>query len=138
VTAALLPALSDSDARVRVVAAGSLQKVSPAAAVKAGVIPVLIRILEDEDDQIAYRAVEILGHYAEEPEMTVPALLAALHHESSLIRSHAAMALGSFPAHSAEIVPILQADHDSEEAKIPRWASGRALRKLGPAPTEVP
>lgn len=138
VAAALIPALRDPDARVRVVAAGSLQKVSPDEAVKAGVIPVLIRILEEEDDQIGYRAVEFLGLYAQETELTMPALLAALDHESGLIRSYAAIALGNFPAFASDIVPILRADHDSDEPKISRWASGRTLRKLDPGIGEAP
>ena len=54
----LINALHDPHNDVRLVAAKSLNWVAPDAAVAAGVVPMLVEIPKDPNDQIAYRAAE--------------------------------------------------------------------------------
>jgi hypothetical protein len=62
-------------------------------AIKAGVIPVLIEILKNPDDQIAWQVPGILGDMGPKAASAVPALIASSHGSSRLVADAATRAL---------------------------------------------
>jgi hypothetical protein len=132
VVPALTNALNDSMPNVRIVAAESLQRVAPGAAASEEVVRVVIDILRNPDDQIAYRAAELLAKMADQPALAVPALIEGVQGTNRLVASSAAGALGNFPAHAAVIVPILIQAYQDTNSIVSRRASGGALKKIAP------
>jgi hypothetical protein len=84
-----------------------LPSAPPDAAVDAGVVSVLIAILKDPNDQIAYRAAELLGDFGREPDLAVPALVAGVQGTNVLVASTAARSLGRFGKQASAAVPAL-------------------------------
>src|SRR2546427_10204145 len=76
--------------------------------VKAGVVPIVIGVLKDPDDQIAYRAAELLGEMRVEPALAVPALIEALENNNTLIAATAAQALAKFKESADTFIPALE------------------------------
>ena len=106
----LVTALSDPVPTVRLVAAGALNHVDPEASRKARAVSVVIPILRDPDDQVAYRAAELLGHMKNEAELAVPALIQALENTNTLVACTAVWAFQSgkqFDQYRQVIVPAL-------------------------------
>ncbi|MDB6068727.1 MAG: hypothetical protein JWR26_4935 [Pedosphaera sp.] len=128
----LTKALSDPMPAVRLLAAKSLNKVAPDKIVDSGVIPILITILKNPDDQIAYRAAELLGEFKKEPSLAVPALIESVQGTNRLVATDAASALGNFPDQADAIVPVLLQVYQSTNKLVSRWASGASLKKLDP------
>jgi len=128
----LVRAMSEPDARIRILIAKALAHVDPQAAVKAGVVTVAIQILGDQDDQIAYQAAELLGDMAAEPALSVPALLEAAQGTNSLVATHALRALGGFPDQAGAIVPVLLKAAESPHRSI-RSTALSALKRIDPA-----
>jgi len=132
VVPALANALSDPVPQVRMVAAESLHGVAPDAIARKGVVPVVIGILRDPDDQIASRAARLLGEMAENPDLTVPALVESVQGTNRLVASSAASALGRFPEYSDLIVPVLLQAFQDTNSPVSRRASGGALKQISP------
>jgi RNA polymerase sigma factor (sigma-70 family) len=89
----LVAALRDPEVRVRLRAADALVHVDVQTGIEAGVIPVLIEILKNPDDQIAYQAPAVLGDMGPEATPAVPALIASSQGSNSLVADAAARAL---------------------------------------------
>jgi HEAT repeat protein len=104
----LVNALADSQPRVRIRAAEALNHIAPESVVTAGVIPVAIQILNNPDDQIAYRGASLLGVARQQPELSVPALVKAIEGTNSLVRSAAAHALVKYDAPTDLIIPAFE------------------------------
>lgn len=128
----LAKALEDPRLEVRMSAAESLLGVDPDAAATEEVVRVVIGILKDPDDQVAYRAAELLGEIAGQPELTVPALIESVQGTNRLVASAAARALGGFPENADVIVPILLQCHQDTNSTASRWATGAALKQIAP------
>ena len=134
VTPVLIKALQDSSPWVRQCAAESLNRIAPELVTKAGVVPIVIRVLKDPDDQIAWRAAQLLGEMRQEPALAVPALIESLENTNSLVASTAAQALVSFKEQAETIRPALE-----KAAKRPDNAGGwakSALNQLESQPAE--
>ena len=129
---ALTNALNDPMPQVRIVAAESLYRVAIDAVTTAGVVPVVIAVLRNPDDQIASRAAQLLGKMGKHPALTVPALIERVRGTNSLVASSAASALGSFPEHADLIVPVLLQAYQNTNGVVSRRATGRALKKIAP------
>lgn len=136
VVPALTNALSDPMPQVRIVAAESLHRVDPGAAASEGVVQVVIDIVRNPDDQIAYRAAELLGRMAEQPALAVPALIESVQGTNRLVASSAASALGNFPDHAEVILPVLLQAYQDTNSVVSRRASGGALKKVAPKMAE--
>lgn len=89
----LIKALGDSEVHVRLVVAKDLAHPDPAEAVKAGVIPVMLPILKDKDDQIACRAAEILGEMGKDAVPAIPELEESARGTNKLVAYTAKRAL---------------------------------------------
>ena len=132
VTPELVKGLQDSNLGVRLVCAKSLFRVDPKTARTAGVVPVLIKILENPDDQVSHRAARQLGEMGLEPNLAVPALIASAQVTNTLVASSALWALGNFPGQADLIVPVLTNVLNGPSGSL-RWASGNSLKRLDPA-----
>lgn len=89
----LLKGLADSDMHARVMAAKALHMVAPQTAAKPEVLEVIIGVLKYHDDQIAYRAANLLGDIGKEASPAIPALIECIHGTNRLVASDAARAL---------------------------------------------
>jgi HEAT repeat protein len=125
----LINALNDPQHDVRLVAAKSLNRVAPDAAVDAGVVPILVEILKNPNDQIAYRAAELLGDFCKQPELAVPALAAGVQGTNVLVAATAARALGRFGKEAHTAVPVLLNATKADHGAIRREASN-ALKRI--------
>jgi HEAT repeat protein len=126
----LVKALNDPVPRVRELVAEALNQVAPEVVVTAGVVRVAIGILNDPDDQIAYRAARLLGQMRKEPALTVPALIESMHGSNGLVAAEAASALGNFPDQANVIVPVLLKVYQDTNSVVPRWATAGALKRI--------
>ena len=108
VTPVLIKALQDSSPWVRQCAAESLNRIAPELVTKAGVVPIVIRVLKDPDDQIAWRAAQLLGEMRQEPALAVPALIESLENTNALVAATAAQALLRFKEQAQMIIPALE------------------------------
>jgi hypothetical protein len=104
----LTNAVHDSQPNVVVLSAVALNRVAPDEITNAGVVPIVIKILKNPDDQIAYQAAELLGEMKSEPALAVPALIESLENKSSLVASTAAQALVRFKEQANVIIPALE------------------------------
>ena len=104
----LVKALQDSSPSVRQCAAESLCRVAPDQVGSAGVVPVVIGVLKDPDDQIAWRAALLLGEMRAQPALAVPALSESLESPSTLVASTAAQVLVRFKEQAEMIIPALE------------------------------
>ncbi len=120
----LANALKDPVQWVRQCAAESLNHVARDRMVKARVVPLIIGVLKDPNDQIACRAAQLLGEMRQEPALAVPALIQSLENTNSLVAWTAAQALVKFEEQAEIIIPALEktakrTDHAGGPAK---WA----------------
>ena len=60
------------------------------------VVPIVIEILKNPDDQVAYQAAQLLGEMGVEPALAVPALTQAAQSTNALVASTAKRALAQF------------------------------------------
>ena len=104
----LVKALQDPIPQVRMCAAESLNRVAPDMVRKARVVPIVIGVLRDPDDQIAWRAALLLGEMQKEPTLAVPALIESLENTNWLVASTAAQALLRFEEQAGMIIPGLE------------------------------
>ncbi len=118
--------LRDSNPDNRLLAVDSLGRMGPAAEVA---IPDVIRLLGDEHDALRLRAEKTL---AEIGSASVPHLIAALDHRSSMIRCSAADTLGIMGAKAEEAVPTLAGMLGDQDYNVSRHAAS-ALGHIGPA-----
>lgn len=93
----LVKALHDPYINARMQVTKALARVDLQAGLKAGIVPVVIEILRNPDDQVAYQAAELLGEMGAEPALAVPALTEAAQGTNSLVASTARRALARFP-----------------------------------------
>jgi HEAT repeat protein len=124
----LVKALQDPVPLVRVVAAEALNRVDPDAAEKAGAIAVVIEVLKDPDDQVAYRAAEFLRDFQRQPELAVPALIESLQNTNTLVACTALWSLQQFKHHADTIIPALKKAAQREDI-VGGWAK-TALKPL--------
>ncbi len=112
----LVKALADNKPEVQLLAAGSLLKVAPDQLLPSGAIPTVIALANNPDDQIAYRALELLGDMQKEPVKVLPVLCEAAMCTNLLLSDTAIHALTQFPEHSAITLPVLEkiAEHNSQ------------------------
>jgi RNA polymerase sigma factor (sigma-70 family) len=102
VDSVLLAKLHDPEVVIRLRAADALVHVDVQTAIKAGVIPVLIEILKNQDDQIAWQVPGILGDMGPKAASAVPALIASTHGSSRLVADAATRALQQIGPASAK------------------------------------
>ncbi|MCX6928671.1 MAG: HEAT repeat domain-containing protein [Verrucomicrobia bacterium] len=85
VVPALVAALNDPVPRVRLMVAGALNQVDPDTSKRVRAVSVVIPILKDPDNQVAFRAAGLLGNMKNEAELAVPALIEALENPDELV-----------------------------------------------------
>jgi hypothetical protein len=109
----LVKALQDPQPQVRILAVEALNRVAPDVAAKAGTTAVLVPITKHPDDQIAHRAVQVLGQAGSEPAAAVPAIIDCLQSTNNLVACQAVWALNSAPkefhSYSNSVIPALRA-----------------------------
>ena len=93
----LIKALHDPYIPARMQAAKALAAVDLQAGLNAGIVPTVIEILKDPDDQVAFQAAALLGEMGARPDLAVPALTVASQGTNSLVASTAKRALARFP-----------------------------------------
>jgi len=93
-------------------------------------VPVLIGCLTD--DQVAEDAASALGNLALAPEVSVPALIKALHRGDERVRWSAAAALGRFGPEAVSAVPALRRALKDRDELVRRCAR-EALERIAPA-----
>ncbi len=102
---------------------------------KAAVM-LLIKVLNEEDRELANRAARSLGKLAIEPDVSVPALMKSLKSKNSDVCYSAANALGAFGEAGQSAVPVLLKALDDE---LLCFAAARSLGRIGsPAEAAIP
>src|SRR6266849_1546668 len=124
----LVKALQDAIPQVRLLAAEGLNRVDPDAAEKAGAIAVVIEVLKEPDDQVAYRAAEFLREFQRQPELAVPAIIESLQNTNTLVACTALWSLQQFKHHADTIIPALKKAAQREDI-VGGWAK-TALKPL--------
>lgn len=94
---ALSRALNDPQPEVQLAAAWILHGMASDPQTQRAAIVAVITVLKIPNDQIAWQAAEALGELGAEPELAVPALIAALDSPSALTAGTAFEALARFP-----------------------------------------
>jgi len=118
----LAKALQETNPQVRITIASALAHVDPQVAVKSGVVPIVIEILRNPDDQIAYRAAELLGRLVAEPALSVPALIEGTQSTNDLVAIDSMGALVKFREPWEWIAPALTNALTHRHARIRRYA----------------
>lgn len=129
---ALLGAIPNTSSGTSASVIETLLLVDPAQSGNSNVVDVLIAVLNDLDDQVAYRAPPLLGKMSVDTARIVDELIRHLKNESSLVATAAAQALGNFPEHSGRILPPLWEAHNDPGHHARTWGTGRSLKKLDP------
>jgi hypothetical protein len=125
----LVKALHDPYIPVRMQVARALARVDLQAGLRAGIVPVVIEILSNPDDQVAYQAAGLLGEMGAEPALTVPALAEAVQGTNALVASTAARALGRFREQARPSIPALRKALAHEHSGVRRDAA-TALKQI--------
>lgn len=107
VVPALTNILSEPQPHARAMICQSLAQLDREAAVRAGVVSIAIQILKHPDNQVAYCGAEILGTLAAQPELSVPALIAATEAGDDLVGVSSIDALGRFTNQTHLVLPAL-------------------------------
>lgn len=128
----LLAAMKDKENLARCAAAETLFLVAPKEANTKEVAVVLLELLNDPDDQIAYRAPKLLGQLTVDSGEIVADLIKHVKNKSSLVATEAARALGNFPEFSEQIVPVLWEAHKDPTNHVRTWGTYPSLEKLDP------
>ena len=121
-----------SEGCVRPRAARTLGKIGPA----PGVVPALIRALDDEYGSVRLRAAEALGQLGSSAQEAIPALTTALEDEVPLRRVAAAEALWRITNRLEPAITVLQSTLKSDDAAA-RIRAARILGDIGPAAREA-
>ncbi len=124
----LVKALQDPVPQVPLVASEALNRVDPDTAEKAGAIFVVIEVLKNPDDQVAYRAAEFLREFQRQPDLAVAALIESLQSTNTLVACTALWSLQRFKNHADTIIPALKKAAQREDT-VGGWAK-RALPPL--------
>jgi hypothetical protein len=128
---ALMGALTNRDAMVRVKAAGCIIGMRNSGAKASILVPVLLSCLADKDNSVVLSAAILLGRLGTEPETVVPALASCMHNRDRFIRRETAIALGNFSQAARPAVPeLIEALKDSD-TKV-RIAATNALQRIEP------
>jgi len=101
----LLKALSGQDAYVRAIAVGSLNRINPHVAARAGAVPILLECATHP--QASALAAWALGEIGREPDLVVPVLIRMVGASNAVQRKLAIDALGKFGQEAREAMPDL-------------------------------
>jgi HEAT repeat protein len=126
---ALLKALQDEDARVRLEAAEDLGLLGPAA---AAAVAALLKLTEqDTDPLVRVAAAKALARIDPKNQTALPLLIAALKDKAGKVRKMAAESLGDLgPESPPAVAALVKAAKDSDPSV--RWAAIDALGQIGP------
>jgi HEAT repeat protein len=132
----LVEALGDCDGFIRWAAARTFGKLalgdSGAVAVRAGVVPALARLLQDDDVDVGKAAAAALESFGPQAASAVTALAKAAVVTDTEVRVASMAALGSIgPPRAGPAVPALTAGLRASDADVRRTAA-ETLGKLGP------
>jgi HEAT repeat protein len=95
------------------------------------VVPVLLKLVQDKDEDVAWSAIRSLGRIGAEPVKVVPTLSVCLGRPESSLRRNAAQALGSFRQDALLAVPQLIEAMTDKDLSV-RDAVTNALREIAP------
>ncbi len=139
---ALASALRDENIAVHIAAIIGLENLLHSTSVKshekAGIVRILIKTMQDNQDSMRSLVISVLGKYKAQPELVVPVLISALNDSDASVRNRAALALAQVdsPA-SAKPDPTVMTRCLIEGLHFklagPKVQSARALGSLGPA-----
>ena len=128
---AMVRSLSVAKVQARAVAVlAGMQNVGESAAPAA---PILCRLLQARDANLARSSAEALGNLAVSPEVSVPGLIQALTNSPNfdvIVGRKCAEALGQFGPQAAEAVPVLCAALKSDDG-ITAAEAARSLGRIG-------
>ena len=127
----LVKAVQDPHVHVRMVVARALARVDLQAGLGAGILPVVVEILKDPNDQVAYQAAELLGEMKAEPALAVTALAEAVQGTNALVASTAARALARFGEQARPAIPALRKALEHPHSGVRREAAN-ALTQIDP------
>jgi HEAT repeat protein len=97
-----------------------------------GAIPILTKLLRDEDPRVSFNAAVALGLMGPAAEDTIPILTKMLRDENPRLRFNAAMALGSMGLAAQDAIPALT-ELLRDKTSTVRGAAADALGSMGPA-----
>jgi len=103
----LTNAIHDPQPQVALLAAAALHHVAPDLITNTGLVPIVAGVLKNPDDQIAYRAANVLGQMRAEPSVSVPALIEGMQSTNRLVATASAQALMKFDQPADLILPAL-------------------------------
>lgn len=124
----LAKALQETNLEIRITIASALAKVDPQVAVKSGVVPIAIETLRNPNDQIAYRAAELLGRLVAEPALSVPALIEGTQSTNDLVAIDSMAALVKFLEPREMIATALTNALTHRHGRIRRYARDGLLQ----------
>ena len=123
---ALIAALKDRNAQVRLCAAGALGEIGPES---KEAIPALSQALKDKDPKVRDQAAKALTKFGAEGKDAVPALAAALSDPNAAVRIEAAYALAAVGPEANSAIPALNKMLKEKDGGV-RGAAKYALRKI--------
>jgi hypothetical protein len=127
----LVKAVQESDCGVRMLVVKALAHVDLQTGLRAGIMPVVIEILKNPNDQVAYKAAELLGEMRAEPALAVPALAEAVQGTNALVASTSARALARFGEQARAAIPALRKALEHPHSGVRREAAN-ALKQIEP------
>jgi hypothetical protein len=125
----LVKAVQDPDIGIRILVAKALAHVDLQSGLRAGILPGVIEILKNPNDQVAYKAAELLGEMRAEPAMAVPALAEAVQGTNALVASTSARALARFGEQARPAIPALRKALEHPHSGVRREALN-ALKQI--------
>jgi len=126
----LVTALTDPVPTVRLVVAEALNQIDPDTSKRVQAVSVVIPILKNPDNQVAYRAARLLGDMKNKADLALPALIGALENTNELVACSAVWALenGQFEPSGKTVVPALTKAAERKDT-VADWAK-RALKRF--------
>jgi len=132
----MIGALKDGDVGVRLTAAKMLDQMDHQAALKAGVVGVVLECLTNTQSSsyswIDNESVFFLGHLKSDPGLVVPALIKTLHDPDRYVRGNSAASLGQFGPQARAAIPDLLKALDDPEPYV-RDQAASAIKSIDPA-----
>jgi HEAT repeat protein len=136
VVPALIAALHDPAQSVELAALAALGRYGEEAKTA---VPALVAILKAERNPITLaNAAAVLGRIHADPEVVVPALIAALHHPVQKVRIECLCALREFGAEAKPAVPALLEFLKSQADATDKTVAASALKAIDPAAAVKP
>lgn len=138
--ARLLQSEASTDDRIKAVdALGAIASRNPSAPEIQTTIPVLMKVAQQGDDEVQFRAVQALGAIGQGASNAVPVLIQLTQDPNSSVRMCAVESLGRIKANSPESLAALTVAMNNDSSGDVQFTAIETLYKIGrPATNTIP